>query len=179
MVLRSKIPPFKKLGVSIGDTRLAESFWENVHANPETGCWEWEGCRDTTGYGRYWFTDLRVQRPAHRVAYEYLVDLVPAELHVDHLCRVRNCVNPDHLDPVTPSENVRRGERSRRFELQTHCVNGHELSGDNLYLDAKKYRHCRICRYEAGKRHRLAETPEQREHRLSVMRAYYRARKAA
>lgn len=75
--------------------------------NEQTGCWEWELTIATNGYGQM-RSDGRL-RPAHRVIYEQKHGPVAPELDLDHLCRNRRCVNPDHLEPVTRSENNRRG----------------------------------------------------------------------
>lgn len=77
-------------------------FWGYVL--PTGFCWEWTGQKDS-GYGRY------SGRPAHRVTYEVLVGPIPDGLTLDHLCRNKGCVNPDHLEPVTSSENTRRAQR--------------------------------------------------------------------
>ena len=79
-----------------------------------SGCWEWIGPRDHKGYGRIQVD--RVHRQAHRVLYERTVGAVAPSLHLDHLCRNRACVNPDHLEPVTPSENNLRSHAARRAD---------------------------------------------------------------
>jgi hypothetical protein len=72
------------------------------------GCWEWTGARTRGGYGYFWLGVAAY--PAHRVAYATVVGAIPAGLDLDHLCRVRHCVNPRHLEPVTRSENIRRAK---------------------------------------------------------------------
>jgi hypothetical protein len=99
------------------------------------------------GYGRIW-EDGR-HWLVHREAYEAIYGNIPAELQIDHKCRVRSCCNPSHLEAVTPKENALRGEsRNARNARKTHCKNGHLLAGDNLYTrkDRPGYRECRICR---------------------------------
>jgi len=79
-----------------------------------TGCWHWGGLVGTHGYGI-----IRTPsgwRLAHRVYYERFVGPIPDGLQVDHLCRVRDCVNPEHLEPVTQAENIRRGFEARKNE---------------------------------------------------------------
>lgn len=73
-----------------------------------SGCWLWTGARNDSGYGRVGIGGSRTGA-VHRVAYELLIGPVPAALDLDHLCRVRHCFNPKHLEPVTRSENLRRG----------------------------------------------------------------------
>ena len=82
---------------------------------------------------------------AHRYVYDSLVAPVPSNMELDHLCRNRSCVNPDHMEIVTHAENCRRG--IPRCSKLTHCKRGHELSGDNVYPHAGR-RHCRTCRKE-------------------------------
>lgn len=89
-----------------GRTRpLMDRFAEKV--NKTETCWLWTGARNAKGYGT--IRDGKRQRNAHRVAYELFVGPIPAGLVIDHLCRTRNCVRPDHLDPVTNQVNVKRG----------------------------------------------------------------------
>ena len=80
-------------------------FDAKVDRSDPAGCWLWTGSL-RAGYGRFWVDGTVVQ--AHRYAYERVVGPIPADRELDHLCRIRRCVNPDHLDVVTPSENVRR-----------------------------------------------------------------------
>lgn len=78
--------------------------------NPSTGCWIWQRGKSSTGYGMVNHGGRVVG--AHRMYYELLVGPIPNGLEIDHLCRVRACVNPDHMEPVTRAENVRRGTSS-------------------------------------------------------------------
>lgn len=89
-----------------------DRFWPKVDATSD--CWLWTGHRDDDGYGK--FTVVSGQSPmyAHRWSYEFLVGPIPAGLVLDHLCRNPPCTNPDHLEPVTNEENIRRGIRHRR-----------------------------------------------------------------
>ena len=121
---------------------VEERLWPRVVV---TGCcWYWTGAKIPTGYG-----SIRHQGKAkmvHRVAYEILVGPIPEGLELDHLCRVRNCVNPDHLDPVTHQVNVSRGRTGHSSgPRQTHCKRGHSFTEENTYMHNGK-RHCRACK---------------------------------
>lgn len=105
-----------------------------------TGCVEWAGRRDRDGYGRLG------GHLAHRLAFESEVGPIPDGHHVDHLCFNRACVNPDHLEAVTPTENQRRAAARK-----THCKHGHPYSPENTYTNRGK-RYCRICNREAQRR---------------------------
>jgi hypothetical protein len=118
----------------------------------ESGCWLWTGGISKDGYGKFPVL-VTPGKPfrwvrAHRWSYEHFIGPIPPKLTLDHLCRVRNCVNPEHLEPVTNAENTRRGESGIRQREKTHCRRGHPLSGDNLYLNPHPLggRECRICR---------------------------------
>lgn len=120
-------------------------FWRKV-VKTDT-CWLWVAGKNSDGYGTFW--DGLRQTRAHRWAYEAVKGAIPNDLHLDHLCRVRHCVNPDHLDPVTNAENARRGEAGlhmqAKAEQRTHCPHGHPWTAENtrLYRGA---RHCKTCR---------------------------------
>ena len=107
----------------------------------------WTGAKNTKGYGNVGIEGK--VRSVHRVAYEEIMGPIPAGLELDHLCRNRACYNPEHLEPVTHTENMRRG---RVFDYQrnkTHCPQGHLYSGSNLIVQYQKKgyinRVCRTC----------------------------------
>ena len=106
--------------------------------NTETGCWEWTAARMRNGYGA--FRIPGVASHAHRAAYLLIVGSIPDGLHLDHLCRNRLCVNPDHLEPVTQRENNRRAAA-----VVTHCPRGHEYTTANTYFRSRGSRDCRTC----------------------------------
>ena len=90
---------------------------------------------------------------AHRFSYEHFRELIPEGLQIDHLCRVRHCVNPVHMEAVTQQENIRRGKAGQRTgELnlaKTHCPYGHPYDEENTYVILSTgNRQCRICRRE-------------------------------
>lgn len=107
-----------------------------------TGCWLFTGARNHRGYGQVGVDGKT--RSAHRIAYEALVGPIPDGLHIDHLCRVRNCVRPDHLEPVTNAENRRRSVGFIE-PLRTECSAGHERNDENTYRAPNGVRHCRPC----------------------------------
>ena len=132
-----------------GDPRLPERFWKNVEPCATGDCWLWVGTTTEKGYGRV-YIDGRTSA-SHRIAYERLCSPVPDGLVIDHLCRVRNCVNPAHMEPVTSRTNVLRGESSMaRKARQTHCKRGHPFSAENTYASrGGQGRKCRTCRARA------------------------------
>lgn len=121
---------------------LEDRFWEKVQ--PTGFCWEWTAYRHPEGYGRFKVGALCVQ--AHRWAYEHLIGPIEGEMELDHLCRNRGCVNPDHLEPVSTQENIRRGRLWAIHGAKTHCPAGHPYSGDNLYVKPSGQRVCRACK---------------------------------
>ncbi|WP_205484689.1 HNH endonuclease signature motif containing protein [Arthrobacter sp. Alg241-R88] len=130
---------------------VADRIKRRVTIDPETGCWLWQGAIATaTGYGRMAINNGRFggeRVMTHRMSYETFVGPIPAGMVIDHLCRVRSCCNPDHLEPVTQAENLRRGEGvpSNAFREATHCIHGHEFTPENTYR-TDKGRYCRACR---------------------------------
>lgn len=110
------------------------------HAN---GCWIWVGARTGSGYGQAWFGGRKMQ--AHRLTYEMMRGPIPDGMTLDHLCRVRLCVNPAHLEPVTRGENVLRGEgvTAKRARSVT-CKYGHQLVADHRPGRAG-WRWCPVC----------------------------------
>src|SRR5438105_2573404 len=117
---------------------VVERFWAKVEKTDT--CWLWTASTANGGYGAFVLNDVIVR--AHRFAYELLVGPIPEGLQLDHLCRVRHCVNPAHLEPVTQQENIRRGERA----TATHCPNGHEYTPENTQIRTGAHRPgTRVC----------------------------------
>lgn len=129
-------------------------FPQNEAANslPDP-CWYWTGYYDKTeGYGRFW--DGKEAVWAHIWSYSHLRDTIPEKKHLDHLCRVRRCVNPNHLDPVELYVNLLRGDRTHLGEYnkkKTHCPAGHRYSEENTYINNNR-RYCRTCNSDRSKR---------------------------
>lgn len=108
----------------------------------ERGCWLFMGAQ-TAGYGVIGLggrTDGT--RQTHRVSYEYFRAEIPDGLHLDHLCNVRSCCNPWHLEPVSQAENNRR--MYARRGPRTHCAHGHAMTPDNVYR-TRRQRRCKTC----------------------------------
>ncbi|MFH9013965.1 HNH endonuclease signature motif containing protein [Streptomyces sp. NPDC017943] len=110
------------------------------------GCWVWTAAIGNNGYGVFRFQGKAAN--AHRVSYLHYVGEVPEGLDLDHLCRVRHCVNPAHLEPVTRSVNLGRGIAPGRTQrLRTHCPKGHPYDAQNTRL-YKGRRSCKACHRE-------------------------------
>lgn len=121
-------------------------FWSNVDKAAENGCWEWTGTVGLSGYARFQSRTTGGRRYAHRVAWEIVRGQIPEGLQIDHLCRNRRCVNPEHLEPVTQRTNVLRGVGpSAKQARQTHCLKGHPFDEVNTYRDPRGRRKCRRC----------------------------------
>jgi HNH endonuclease len=138
---------------------ILERFEEKYIVHPETGCWLWAASLFPKGYPS--FNGVR----GHRWSYEYFIGKIPKGLQLDHLCKVKNCVNPKHLEPVTNLENNRRSEltlagKNRR---KTHCPKGHEYTSDNIYIRPSREidRQCRKCMIEATRKY---------QHKLKIRR---------
>lgn len=93
---------------------LAGRFFEKVQMEPMSGCWLWVGATNRWGYGVFTVSRARSGQQAHRVSYELYGRSIPVGLVLDHKCGQRCCVNPDHLEPVTQKENIRRSLPNRK-----------------------------------------------------------------
>lgn len=136
-----------------------------VSPEPNSGCWLWMGRTDSGGYGVVEFYDPEaakrgkksISKCAHGAMYRAIVGPVPEGLDLDHICRVRSCVNPAHLEPVMRRENIRRGicgeVNGKRMRDKTHCPRGHEYTPKNTFV-TQGGRKCWECRrvFEAARR---------------------------
>lgn len=123
---------------------VLDKFWIRIEKKPN-GCWEWKGGKTPRGYGCFWNKKTLV---AHRFSYELLKGKIPKNHELDHLCRNHSCVNPEHLEPVLHQQNVLRGIGLAAINARkTHCIRGHELKGDNLYINPNTgKRRCQACK---------------------------------
>jgi hypothetical protein len=123
----------------------AQRFWAKVEKTDT--CWMWKGGVSSSGYGMFCGGRQFPITCAHRVAYEFACGPIPAGKEIDHLCRVRTCVNPAHLEAVTRSENMRRIPSAPRPQLRkARCANGHEFTPENTVVYPKDgARRCREC----------------------------------
>lgn len=123
-----------------------DRFWSKVDKSGPGGCWLWTGGVGSSGYGNFG----KPTKLAHRVSYELEIGPIPEGMQLDHLCRVRTCVNPAHLEPVTARVN---GERSENFAgvnaRKEMCANGHPFDEANTAYrkrrDGRVRRACRAC----------------------------------
>lgn len=139
LVLTDTVRIFKGLHPLIESPEyFPERFLEKVEFDGE--CWLWRAAKDPCGYGQFYWNG----RPhkAHRVAYALTFGAIPKGKELDHLCRVRHCVRPSHLDPVSHRENVKRGIRGA---ITTHCPQGHPYDEANTAIQTNGARRCRAC----------------------------------
>jgi len=138
----------RRVGISV-----EERFWQYVDRTGPGGCWLWTGGQ-SHGYGNFMIRREGggyAQVQAHRFAYRQLVGPVPAGLVLDHLCRNKRCVRPQHLQPVTQQVNVQRGAAAA---WSPACRRGHVFSPENTYINPAGYRVCKTCRQATGARYR-------------------------
>jgi HNH endonuclease len=136
----------KRNGIQLSHGRpIRERILNSVTKIPD-GCWIWTGVLNKTGkYGVISVNSKKVY--AHVASYVEFIGEKPEGLELDHLCRNRSCVNPEHLEPVTNKTNVLRGVGPTAINAKkTHCIHGHLLSGYNLIENKKGNRACRECK---------------------------------
>lgn len=119
-------------------------FWFYVD-NISSACWIWKGGKGAGGYGMFRVKNKKVM--AHRFSYELILGKpINKGLTLDHLCKNRLCVNPTHLEQVTLKDNILRGNSPQAINARkNHCIRGHPLYGNNLYLTKSGGRCCKQC----------------------------------
>lgn len=133
--------------------------------DPNCGCWIWTGCIDKCGYGKF---NVGKESLAHRASYKEYVGPIPDDCEIDHKCKVRCCINPQHLQAISHAENVKLADHKtgHRNTKKTHCIRGHEFSDENTFIEVWngiRMRKCKVCtraknaRANAKKRQRLVE----------------------
>lgn len=136
-----------------GHNRRKTIRYVEVPTGYATPCWMWQLAKTRDGYGRCSDTTGKIVL-AHRFYYEKAFGAIPDGLECDHLCRVRACVRPDHLDPVTRAENAQRGSRTK---LNVEVVRGIRSSTDLQRVLARRYgvSQSQISRIRSGQSWRL------------------------
>lgn len=131
---------------ALADYNAVERFMAKVCVGYGGSCWMWTACV-ATGYGKFVLRKPQAPRCAHRLMYEHLVATVPVGMTLDHLCRNRACVNPDHLEVVTHQENIKRGMCPTAIIVRTGlCKRGHPRTPENLCRYPKSGGLvCRVC----------------------------------
>ncbi len=134
-------------------TALRDRLFSRLMIDP-SGCVLWTGAVNSGGYGTIW-SDGR-NRLVHRVMYEMFAGPIPDGLQLDHLCRVRHCAAPAHLEPVTVRVNLFRGQTPAAANAaKAQCPRGHAYDLLNTYRNPQGRRECRACNRESSRRYRL------------------------
>ena len=128
---------------------LEARFWAKV--NKTETCWVWTARIGEHGYGE--FNIDGKSNLAHRVSYQLAGGEIPKGMCIDHLCRVRKCIRPSHLEVVTYKENTRRGDSWKINGLKTHCPYDHEYTPENTYT-RNGSRFCKACDRRRGAEYR-------------------------
>lgn len=136
------------------EQNVLDRFWKKVKKTDS--CWEWLVSKTKGGYGQFNLDGKGDMRYAHRLSYEFLVGPIPKGMQLDHLCRNRGCVNPEHLEIVDNKTNSLRGiSEPAKNARKTHCIAGHPLSGKNLYIvhlsSGEVWRRCATCHKRRNK----------------------------
>ena len=140
------------MNIDVRESVLAR-FWKHVNRDGPGGCWLWTGAIQPNGYAK---ASGAGEQWAHRAMYALLVGPIGSSLTIDHLCRVRHCVNPDHLEAVTLEVNIiRSGTEASIAHATGWCKRGHAIAGDNVYRNSSG-KQCLKCRVLTKHRARAA-----------------------
>lgn len=140
---------FKAEGFGMMGEPAMQRFCRKFLPDERTRCWEWLAGRGPGGYGQFWNGKRRVVAP--RFSYEAFRGPIAVGLQIDHLCRNPGCVNPSHMELVTPAENTARGNAGLHMRAKsaalTHCPAGHPYSRENTSISKRRgTRICKTCR---------------------------------
>lgn len=134
----------------------AERFFGHVMPITESGCWIWMGSTSPKGYGKFNIPDRTTM--VHRLSYEHFKGSIPQGVSIDHVCRVRCCVNPDHLHLCSNQENVLSGYGVTAVNARkTHCPKGHAYTKENTrYYEGRNCRECHRIKRRAERSRKTA-----------------------
>lgn len=141
------------------DNKTLNRFMNKVFIQDDN-CWRWTSSINYSGYAHFWYKG-QVRR-AHRVIYEHYFGEIVVGFELDHKCKNRWCVNPDHLEEVTHKENVRRGNVKFPQLSKTHCPYNHPYSGENLSYSKEGWRRCKACARRKYRERKMRTDEERR-----------------
>lgn len=125
---------------------IEEKLYSRIEISLENKCWNYIGSVDKDGYGMFRLYDKTYR--THRLSYLLFKGEIPQNYVIDHICSNRKCCNPDHLEAVTNSENIKRGDtgKNNHQSLKEYCPKGHKYTPENTYINPKGSRECMICK---------------------------------